>query len=212
MIRALLFDLDNTLYSESTGLELLVVHRMNRFVADMFGVSMEEAARMRRELARPYGTTLEWLMKAQGLSDPERYFRFIHPEGEEDCLDEDRELARMLESIPLPKAILTNAPIEHAERILAKLGVAHCFEAVFDIKSNGLTGKPHRESYERALKACGFQIDTTLFIDDYPRYVQGYVDLGGPAVLKDEMDRFVSLPYRRIKTIHELPDLLATLR
>ncbi|MGB9685138.1 MAG: HAD-IA family hydrolase, partial [Rectinema subterraneum] len=109
---------------------------------------------------------------------------------------------------PLPKAVLTNAPREHAERILAKLGIAECFIGVYDIWFNELLGKPNPKAYLRALDASGFALGETLFVDDLPKYVKGYADLGGPAVLKDEMNRFPDLPCRRIKTIYELPEVL----
>jgi putative hydrolase of the HAD superfamily len=208
MIRALLFDLDNTLYSEATGLETAVLQRMNQFVADMFNLPFAEAGKFRREHAKPYGTTLEWLMREKGFAEPERYFSYIHPEGEEDCLEPDHVLRLMLNSIPLPKAVLTNAPREHAERILAKLGIAECFIEVYDIWFNELLGKPNPKAYLRALDASGFSLAETLFVDDLPKYVKGYVDLGGPAVLKDEMNRFPDMPCRRIKTIYELPEVL----
>lgn len=211
MIRALLFDLDNTLYSEATGIETGVAQRMNQFVAEMFGLPVPEAMKYRREHAKPYGTTLEWLMREKGFADPDRYFSFIHPKGEEDCLEADHVLRLMLNAIPLPKAVLTNAPMDHATRILDKLGIADCFDGVYDIWFNNLLGKPNRDAYLRVLKAAGFSLDETLFIDDLPKYVKGYVDLGGQAILKDEMNRFPDSPCRRIATIYELAETLDTL-
>ncbi len=208
MIRALLFDLDNTLYSEATGLETCVAQRMNQFIADMFGLPFHEAVRFRREHARPYGTTLEWLMQEQGFTEPERYFRYIHPEGEEDCLEPDHVLRLMLNDIRLPKAVLTNAPSEHAERVLKRLGIEDCFIRVYDIRFNNLRGKPNPNAYLRVLKDAGFSLEETLFIDDLPKYVKGYIDLGGQAVLKDEMDRFGDLPCQRIRTVYEIASLL----
>ena len=211
MIRALLFDLDNTLYSEATGIETGVAQRMNQFVAEMFGLPVPEAMKYRREHAKPYGTTLEWLMREKGFADPDRYFSFIHPKGEEDCLEADHVLRLMLNAIPLPKAVLTNAPMDHATRILDKLDIADCFDGVYDIWFNNLLGKPNRDAYLRVLKAAGFSLDETLFIDDLPKYVKGYVDLGGQAILKDEMNRFPDSPCRRIATIYELAETLDTL-
>lgn len=208
MIRALLFDLDNTLYSEATGIETGVVQRMNQFVAELLGLPVQEAMKYRREHAKPYGTTLEWLMREKGFAEPERYFSFIHPEGEEDCLAPDHVLRLMLNEIPLPKAVLTNAPMDHARRILGRLGIADCFVGVYDIWFNNLLGKPNRDAYLRVLKAADFALDGTLFIDDLPKYVKGYVDLGGQAILKDEMNRFSNLPCRRIATIYELTAVL----
>jgi len=208
MIRALLFDLDNTLYSEATGLETGVAQRMNQFIAEMFNLPVPDAIRFRREHARPYGTTLEWLMRERGFAEPEKYFRYIHPDGEEDCLEPDHVLRLMLNDIRLPKAVLTNAPLEHAERVLRRLDIVDCFTGVYDIRFNHLIGKPDPDAYRRVLRSAGFSLEETLFIDDLPRYVKGYVDLGGPAVLKDEMNRFADLPCRRIKTVYEVAALL----
>jgi putative hydrolase of the HAD superfamily len=208
MISALLFDLDNTLYSEATGLENGVSQRINHFIADFFGLSIPEAIRFRREHAKAYGTTLEWLMRDYGFQEPEKYFRTIHPENEADCLNPDMVLKLMLNKIPIPKAVLTNAPMEHAIRILDKLGITECFSGIYDIWFNNLIGKPNSDSYINVLEAAGFDREQTLFIDDLPKYVKGYVDIGGPAVLKDEMDRFADLPFRRLKTIYELDKVL----
>ena len=208
MICSLLFDLDNTLYSEATGLENGVAQRINLFIADFFGLSISEAIRVRREHAKAYGTTLEWLMRDYGFQEPEEYFRAIHPEDEADCLNPDMVLKLILNNIPLPKAVLTNAPMDHAIRILDKLGISECFSGIYDIWFNKLVGKPHPGSYLGVLEASGFTLGHTLFIDDLPRYVKGYIDIGGLAVLKDEMDRFSDLPFRRLKTIYELDQIL----
>jgi putative hydrolase of the HAD superfamily len=211
MVRALLFDLDNTLYSEASGLETGVARRMNQFIADMFDLTVPEAIKFRREHAKPYGTTLEWLMHEKGFAEPERYFQYIHPEGEEDCLEPDPVLRLMLNGIGLPKAVLTNAPSEHAERVLKKLDIADCFTGVYDIRFNNLVGKPNPDAYLRVLKHSGFSLEETLFVDDLPKYVKGYIDLGGQAVLKDEMDRFAGLPCRRIRTVYEIASVLEDL-
>jgi len=208
MIRALLFDLDNTLYSEATGLEHGVSQRINRFIAEFFNISVQEAIKFRKEHGKSYGTTLEWLMAEYGFQEPVHYFEAIHPENEADCLEQDMVLRLMLEEIPLPKAVLTNAPMDHARRILARLGILDCFVGIYDIWFNNLVGKPHPEAYLHALEASGFSPEQTLFVDDLPKYVKGYLDLGGPAVLKDELGRFVDLPFRRIATIYELDTVI----
>lgn len=205
MIDALMFDLDNTLYSEKTGMELRVLERINRFVAEYLGLPVNESIAIRREGAKRYGTSLEWLVFEKGFKDVERYFRAIHPEGEESSLHPDAELERLLMSLPFAKIVLTNAPMEHAERVLKALGIAHCFSAVYDIRYNALVGKPHPQAYTRVLDACGFALETTLFIDDHPKYVRGYLDLGGQAILKDEGERFGGMGFERIKNLQELP-------
>jgi len=82
-------------------------------------------------------------MRDYGFQEPEEYFRAIHPEDEADCLNPDMVLKLILNNIPLPKAVLTNAPMDHAIRILDKLGISECFSGIYDIWFNKLVGKPH---------------------------------------------------------------------
>jgi len=205
MIEAILFDLDNTLYSETNGMEKRVLERMNRFVADYLDLPIDETVLIRREGSRHYGTTLEWLMREKGFRDSETYFEAIHPEGEEEGMQPDAELKDLLEALPQRKAILTNAPREHAERVLRALGIAHCFCGITDIRSNGLMGKPHAGSYLKALSSNKFSLGATVYVDDLPKYVKGYLDLGGAGILKDETDRFPELTMPRIHSLAELP-------
>ena len=80
-------------------------------------------------------------------------------------------------------SILTNAPHEHADRVLEKLGVADLFEAVTDIRDAGFNGKPYPDAYLAALRKVGATLEETLFLDDMQKYTDGWVALGGTAVL-----------------------------
>uniref|UniRef100_A0A7C3I8J5 HAD family hydrolase n=1 Tax=Gracilinema caldarium TaxID=215591 RepID=A0A7C3I8J5_9SPIR len=208
MISYLLFDLDNTLYSSSFGLEKAVGERIRRFTAQFLGVSEEEAVRRRQERIAYYGTTLEWLMAEAGLTDVETYYQAIHPEGEEANLYPDPKVREFLEQLPYPKAILTNSPMEHAQRIIKKLEMEGLFTHIFDIRWNGLQGKPQPEAFYRVLKTLGKSPQEVLFIDDYPSYVKGYLDIGGRGILLDEEDLHKDYPYDRIKSIFELQHFL----
>jgi putative hydrolase of the HAD superfamily len=211
MIRLLLLDLDNTLYSESRGMDNDITERMVKYVAEYLSMPLDEAREYRRQRAKNFGTTLEWLTAEEGFTHPEAFFAIVHPEGEEYCIEADPELGRILDSIGLRKAVLTNSPSEHAERVLRKLGVADRFEAIYDIRFNGLKGKPPPDAYTRVCAALGEKIDETLFVDDMPKYVRGFIDLGGQGALIDEGDRFADEGLPRIRSLSELPALVATL-
>ncbi|MDR1430219.1 MAG: HAD-IA family hydrolase [Spirochaetaceae bacterium] len=208
MIKYLLFDLDNTLYSSHHGLEEKVGHRMREYAAAYLGTSPEEAWRLRLERTRAYGTTLEWLMAEKGFTDVEGYLAAVHPEDEAENLPPDPELGAFLESIPLPKAILTNSPREHADRILARLALGDIFTHIFDIRETAFKGKPGREVFERALSVLGVKAGETLFIDDTPRYVTGFTALGGRGLLMDEDNVCADYPGQRIRTLRELANYL----
>jgi putative hydrolase of the HAD superfamily len=211
MLRLVLLDLDNTLYPESRGMDRDITRRMNEYVAAYLGISLPAAMELRRERARRYGTTLEWLTAEQSFADPEDFFAAVHPEGEEYCIEGDPELARALDAVNLPKAVLTNSPSEHAVRVLRKLGVADRFEAIYDIRFNALQGKPHAGAYLRACRASGVGVDETLFVDDMPKYARGFIEVGGRALLVDEADRFADEDLPRIRSLAELPAYIAAL-
>ena len=155
MIKYLLFDVDNTLYSSSWGLEENVSRRIWEFCAAYLGLSPQEARQQRMAMVQQYGTCLEWLIGEKGFTDCEAYLAAVHPPGEADVLPRDDELRAFLAGVPIPKAILTNAPREHADLILGKLGISDLFTHVFDVRQFGYRGKPRRDVFEEALSKLG---------------------------------------------------------
>lgn len=204
MIRHILFDLDCTIYSVRLGLEDNVVERMIRFLADFLGTSVEEARAERGKSAGKYGTTMEWIMAEKGFTDVDFYLRSVHPEDEADSLYPVPGLREFLEGLPCPCSILTNSPRFHADRIIKKMELEGVFTGIFDIKDNNFRGKPHAQAFQRTLDALGQKPEDTLFIDDYPRYVKGFLDMGGRGILLDEMDTYPDYPNERIKNLKEL--------
>ncbi|MDR1617414.1 MAG: HAD-IA family hydrolase [Treponema sp.] len=206
----ILFDLDNTLYSARHGLEERVNRRIRAFLARHFGISEEEAWKKRNTgMSLSYGTTLEWLVTEEGFQDVESYFAFIHPDDEAEDLPPDPGLREFLESLRLPLAILTNSPVEHAGRILKKLGIEDLFDPVVDIRQNNFFSKPRPQVYFRTLEILGATPGKTLFIDDNPSYTEGFLKIGGRALLLDESDARRDYPFPRIR---RLPELTAFIR
>ena len=134
-ITYLLFDLDETLYPASSAMVEEISRRMTRYVSQYLKLDEDRAARLRRELSQKHGTTLTGLMTEHNFNDPEAYLEFAHPTDVGRYLHKDPELASALSSVALPKSILTNAPQEHALRILEYLEIAHLFERIFDIRT-----------------------------------------------------------------------------
>ena len=178
----LLFDMDNTLYPASSDMDKGITRRMLECVADFFHCDMEQATQLRAERIVHYSTTLEWL-RAEGMNDIEGFLAHVHPDNEADELQPQPKLREFLISLPYPKSILTNAPHEHADRVLEKLGVADLFEAVTDVRDANFNGKPYPDAYLAALRKVGATLEETLFLDDMQKYTDGWVALGGTAVL-----------------------------
>ena len=178
----LLFDMDNTLYPASSAMDKGITRRMLECVAEFFHCSMDEAIVLRSERIVHYSTTLEWL-RSEGLTDIEGFLAHVHPSNEAEELPPQPGLREFLISLNMPMSILTNAPHEHADTVLGKLGIADLFEAVTDIRDAGFNGKPYPDSYMAALKKVNATIENTLFLDDMQKYTDGWVALGGTAVL-----------------------------
>lgn len=212
MIRHLLLDLDNTLYPASGGMDEGITRRMLEFVAQFLDIPFEKARQLRSEGLPPYGTTLEWLKKEHNLLDEDMYFDFVHPESEISELQQDDKLRPYLLSLGYPLTLLTNAPTKHAERLLKFFNIENIFLGVFDLKYHKGIGKPHPDCFKSTLKAVGFSIEETIFVDDHPKYVRGYKEIGGQSVIVDEADRFADLAqkegYYRIGSIYELGAIL----
>ena len=139
-ITYLLVDLDETLYPSSSGMVEEISRRMTTYVSRYLQLDENRAALLRRELSQKHGTTLTGLMTEYNFNDPEAYLEFAHPTDVGRYLHKDPELASALSSIALPKSILTNAPQEHALRILEYLEIPHLFERIFDIRTNDFRG------------------------------------------------------------------------
>jgi putative hydrolase of the HAD superfamily len=207
----LLCDLDETLYPSSCGLMQAVSGRMTEFVRDYLKVEQEEAARIRSRLRAEYGTTLTGLIREYGLDLAEQYLAYTHDVPVERFLSEDPQLAAALASLP-PKSVLTNSPREHAERVLARLGVRRFFERIFDLRFNGYTGKPDGGVYRRALTEVGRGAPEVMLVDNHLDYLEPFRALGGQVLLVDESGQAArqapaDMPW--LRDIKELPDFLA---
>ena len=208
MISYILFDMDNTLYPESSYLGETFEAAINSYVSRYLQVSEAEAKQMRHERRGAYGTTLQWLVELHGFTDIDAYMNAVHPTDMARYLKKNPLLVRIIRALPTGKSILTNAPLEHALRVLEYLEIADEFEKIFDLRHNNFVGKPDPAVYERILKEIGRSPEETLFIDDVPGYLEPFRAMGGHALLIDELQRHPETAYPVIERIEELPGFL----
>jgi len=180
----LIFDLDETLYPREAGVMKAIGRRLERWVAHALDLSPEEAAALRRDYLRRYGTTLAGLL-AEHQVDADAYLAFVHDVPVEALLRPDPALAAMLDGIPLRKAVFTNATSEHGWRVLRALGLADRFERVIGIREVGLRSKPHLEAYRRVLELLGAEGPACILVDDRAMNLRPAKRLGMTTVLVD---------------------------
>ncbi len=168
MLRYALFDLDDTLYSSSTGLWDAIGERIHRYMVERLGLNPAEAPALRHRYFDAFGTTLNGLRHNFNI-DPEDYLAFVHDLPLEQYLQPDPALNAMLARLPLTKAIFTNADAPHARRVLERLGVARHFKQIIDIHALAFVNKPEPGAYTRALELLSAQPAECLFVEDSRR-------------------------------------------
>jgi len=168
MFDAILFDLDNTLYTEASGIFDLIGQRMNEWLIARFHLTPEEVNELRHAYFVKYGTTLRGLMIHHNV-DPRDFLDYVHDVPVREFLTADQELRNTLSAIPTRKVIFTNSDLKHANRILDTLGVLDLFEKIFDIEAMQFIPKPNPEPYQLVLKYLNVVAERCLLIDDMER-------------------------------------------
>ncbi len=160
-------DLDNTLYAADNGVFARMDAKMNAYIQRELQVEVREANYLRLKYWREYGSTLKGLMKHHGL-DAEPFLKEVHDINAAELLGSQPELEQVLAAIEVKKVIHTNGTKEHAETILAALGIRHYFDAIYDIRFNLYTPKPCAETLLQLFEEEHVKSGGVVVIDDMP--------------------------------------------
>lgn len=199
-------DLDNTLYAADNGVFQRMDQKMTAYIMRELNVNEAEANRLRVRYWRAYGTTLKGLMLHHGV-EPEGFLAEVHDIQAEELLQADASLDAALGRLKARKVIHTNGICEHAERILAALGILHHFSAIYDIRFNDYTPKPCRRTLAQLIQREGATPHRTLVVDDMPENLDAARALGCKTVLiSRESDGRWDF---HLPSCHGLPDLFA---
>jgi putative hydrolase of the HAD superfamily len=164
-MQAILFDLDNTLYSAEHALFDLIDVRINRYMHQVVGIAADQVDILRRRYWQQYGVTLQGLMDEHG-ADPEDYLAYVHDIDVSSRLGVNAELRGMLDELPQRKFVFTNGSRAHALQVLNCLQIADCFEHIFDIQLSGYIPKPNRIPYAALLKTTGLDGENCVMVED----------------------------------------------
>lgn len=180
-IQTWVFDMDDTLYPREQGLMRLVQARINAYVVEAVGLNPEEAGVLQRQFLDEHGTTLAGLM-ANYTIDAEHFLHDVH-DVPMDSLEPNPALADQLRRLPGRKIVFTNGAREYAGRVLARLGVADCFDGVFAIEDADLTPKPAPSTFRKVIERFDFEPRLAAFFEDTPKNLEPAKVLGMTTVL-----------------------------
>jgi putative hydrolase of the HAD superfamily len=159
-----LFDLDDTLYPHDNGVMVEMRQRIADFLVRLTGKPEDEVKAIQRSWFETHGAALPGLLAEHDVS-PAEFLDYVH-DLPLDQLTSNAALDEALGRLPGRRFIFTNGSASHAERVLAKLGIAGRFEGVFHIESAELTPKPHPVTYGRMVSAFGIAPEVSCFFED----------------------------------------------
>jgi len=177
------FDLDDTLYPNSTGLWKAIKERMNLYMRDCMGIPENEVPILREQYFKMYGTTLLGL-QARHHVDAEDFLAFVHDLPLKDFLTPNPLQHDIIASLPSRKLIFTNADVNHARRVLAALELADLFDTIVDVNAVAPYCKPMPESFAIAQELADEPDPRNcVMIDDLPRTTRAALEAGMASIL-----------------------------
>ncbi|MBT3313726.1 MAG: pyrimidine 5'-nucleotidase [Anaerolineae bacterium] len=178
------FDLDDTLYSNESGLWQAIRERISFYLHEQLGFDEEEVPAIREDYFQNYGTTLRGI-QANFDVDEKDYHAYVHQLPLDEYIAPDPNLRALLEHLPQRKIIFTSADMAHAERVLAHLGISDYFEKIIDIYAIAPHAKPQPEAFQKALSLAGENDPgPCVMIDDFPKTTRAARDFGLFSILK----------------------------
>jgi putative hydrolase of the HAD superfamily len=158
------FDLDNTLYPASTNLFAQIDARMKTFIAQALNMTPDDAFALQKRYYHRYGTSLRGLTLHHRV-DPDAFLDYVH-NIDHSVLDADPRLEALLAALPGRKLIYTNGSAYHAESVMKRLGVAHHFVDIFDIRASDYIPKPDPAAYAAMIAKHTVKPDRAVMFED----------------------------------------------
>jgi HAD superfamily hydrolase (TIGR01509 family) len=147
-------------------------------------MTLNEALEYGRALQRKYQTSsYEYvLVSALGLTLEEyrlKVYETVLPLVREE-IKLDENLIKLLRSIGVPKAILSNSIKAFVDTSLDAQGLKDQFQFVITAEDliRAKTSKPFKKAYQRALEITGFEAASTVYFDDVVSNLEMPHDLG----------------------------------
>lgn len=185
-MKAVLFDLDNTLYPTECDLFSLIDVRINRYMEDVVAIEPAAVDGLRRRYWKDYGTTLQGLIRHHTV-DPEDYLDYVHAVDVGSRIFVDNDLRETLNNLPLSSYVFTNGSRCHVDRVVTALGLDGLFADVFDIRIADYQPKPNPAPYQQVLDQLGLSGEQCIMVEDQLQNLQTAKQFGMKTVLVGEV-------------------------
>lgn len=181
--RYAVFDLDATLYPAESAIWKTIQSRIDQYMIQRIGLEEATVPILRQRYLRQYGTTLAGLLQDFPDTNPDDYMSYVHDLPYDRYLTPEPRLNKMLEDLPLPKVIFTNADAAHAERVLSLLEIRGHFQTLVDIRKTKFINKPDPRAFSILLHTIGAKAKNCIMIEDSVRNLDTAHSLGMSTLL-----------------------------
>src|SRR5476649_623832 len=171
-----LFDVDNTLYPARCNLFAQIDVRIGAYIADCLKMTPDEARVVQKQYWREHGTSMRGMMTLHDV-DPRHFLDYGHDIDYSPVLP-NAALDASLKALPGRKIVFTAGDVPHATRVMERLGVAHHFEAIFDIVAGDYWPEPHQAIYDKLVAKHGVDPTRAAFADDISVNLKPAHDMG----------------------------------
>jgi len=177
------FDLDDTLYPNSTGLWHAIKERMNLYMTEHMGMDEKDVPALREQYFKMYGTTLRGLQARHDV-DAQDYLAYVHDLPLEKYLTPNPLQREIIASLPTRNLIFTNADANHARRVLKILNLDDLFDTIIDVNEVAPYCKPMPESFAIAQDIADEPDPRKcVMIDDLPHTTRAALGVGMASIL-----------------------------
>lgn len=158
------FDLDNTLYEAESHVFVEMLKKSTAFIAQHFGISLEEANALRKDYFTKYGASWRGLMLEHDVPphDIIQHMHDIDISPVIPCVITQDYVHRL----PGRKIIFTNAPRHFADRMIRHLGLETHFDDIFTLEDAGYCPKPHIEAFKAFFEKYAIDPARTCMFED----------------------------------------------
>lgn len=193
------FDLDNTIYPKSSGIDELMAQRIEKFFVIKLKLPKDESRILGARFYQDYGLAIKGLIKHFSI-DPLEYDKYVDGGLPLDkILQPTPNLTNLLNRLSQNGScwIFTNAGKSHALRVLTLLEIKSFFSGIIycDYSEENFPAKPDRLAFTRAMKCAGVDDPKRCyFFDDSINNLRTAQEIGWNVVYinEDSLDQSVS--------------------
>jgi len=176
LIKYLIFDLDNTLYSGKTKVFEQVDKKMSKYISEKLNVTVEEAKKIQKNYFYKYNTTLNGMIKNHKIN-PTEFLEFVH-DINIDFLKKDERLEVEIKKLKGKKIIFTNGSRKHAINVTKRIGIDKYFDDIFDIVDSNFIPKPLIEPYKKLVEKHKIDPKLCVLVEDIARNLKPAYEMG----------------------------------